>query len=84
MDFALPATRWRQRDWSGHSDRRGQVAHWSPFSISQTWATHDVRPLHHALDQFLQELVQRLLVRNLHQQLCGEIGIEPTFHWLIA
>ncbi len=31
-----PAAKCRQRVWSGHSGRRGQVAQMSPFSTSQT------------------------------------------------
>ena len=38
--------------------------------------TDDVRPFHHVLDEFSQELRQRLLVRNPQQQLRDEIGIE--------
>ena len=40
--------------------------------------TSDVGPFHRALDEFLQELFQRLLMRDLHQYLRGEIGIEPV------
>ena len=41
-------------------------------------STYDVGPFHHALDKFLQELFQRLLVRNLQQYLRDEIGIKAV------
>ena len=57
--------------WTGGA----QVA----FSDQPNLSPYGVTPFQRAIDKFLRQLLQRLLVRKLQQCLRGEIGIEVAF-----